>query len=406
MLLGMNANPADIIPAGYPLQRFPLWLSRLDHLRSDFDACVADGITPVLVLDRASFKESEWRNHSYRRRVKFWANRFPDAAYIQSGNEVDQKAPSSSYMTRRQYHRLGKTVNKLWPGPTKRIAAGLVKVDFTYFDAVDSWADIAAVHPYAQEPDTVGALIDECRRRLSPGFPLWTTELGTPVAYGTEHERAVWHSEMLIALWRLGVGATIVYRYEHVGGSPAEDFAVQGTESEAAVNGARHLAWTEPTVEPGSGFADHLIADMGDLLGLPYFYGGRDPARGQLDCAGFVLEAFHRQGVNLSYVPVWPDDVEQEQRRYPPFDIGRFYTSAQRLWDNPKIPHVSDPLPGDIAFWERTYAHSERITHCMLWLGHDRYLGAQSLALWEYPNNSAWWRSRFVGFARPDLNRF
>lgn len=140
---------------------------------------------------------------------------------------------------------------------------------------------------------------------------------------------------------------------------------------------------------------------MADLIGLPYVYGGRDAAGGKLDCAGFVLEAYWRQDINLSHVPVWPDDPTRAERRYPEYALGKIYTSAQRLYDSPRIPHVQSPRPGDLAFWERTYTHVERITHVMLWAGPDRYVGAQSPNLGEYPNNDAFWRSRLVGYGRP-----
>lgn len=129
-------------------------------------------------------------------------------------------------------------------------------------------------------------------------------------------------------------------------------------------------------------------------MGWKYEYGGRSPAAHQLDCAGFVMAAYQQMGVNLTYVPVWPN-------RFPSYDEGRNYTSAQRLWDNPRIPHVATPQPGDLAFWERTYEHPERITHVMLYAGPNRYVGAQSPRLGEYPNSDPWWTSRLVGFGRP-----
>lgn len=142
---------------------------------------------------------------------------------------------------------------------------------------------------------------------------------------------------------------------------------------------------------------------MADLIGLPYVYGGRDAAHGQLDCTGLVMEAYWRQGINLSHVPVWPDDPTRAERRYPEYALGKLYTSAQRLWDNPRIPHVASPQAGDLVYFERTYQHSERITHVAL-VTHDPavMLGQQTpKAGYVRYLDGGWWESRLVGYGRP-----
>lgn len=115
-----------------------------------------------------------------------------------------------------------------------------------------------------------------------------------------------------------------------------------------------------------------------------------------------MLTAYWRQGINLTHVPVWPDDPSQEQRRFPDYELGKWYTSAQRLFDNPRIPHVDEPQPGDLAYWRDTYDHPEEITHVMLYVAPGRYIGAQQPVLGEYANRNEWWSDRFMGYGRPE----
>jgi len=76
-------------------------------------------------------------------------------------------------------------------------------------------------------------------------------------------------------------------------------------------------------------------------------------------------------------VPPWPDNPDQAARRFPAYVNGRWFTSAQRLFDNPRIPQVTDPQPGDLVYFERTYQTPDRITHVAIITAPGRLLGAQ-----------------------------
>ena len=116
-----------------------------------------------------------------------------------------------------------------------------------------------------------------------------------------------------------------------------------------------------------------------------------------------MLEAYWRQGMNLCYVPVPISSALAAQVPYPPYDPGKFYTSAQRLHDNPRIPHVSTPQPGDLVYFERTYVHSERITHVALVSGPGKMLGQQTPSLgYVHYMDGGWWQSRVVAYGRPE----
>lgn len=135
---------------------------------------------------------------------------------------------------------------------------------------------------------------------------------------------------------------------------------------------------------------------MHPWYGLPYLLGGREvpPQRGY-DCAGAVLEAYWRMGINLSHVPPLPDP-------FPDYAVGKWYTSAQRLYEHPRIVPVKEPQPGDLVFWRATYDHWEDITHVLMYVGPSRYVGAQSPVLGEYSNDDRWWTQRLVGYGRPE----
>lgn len=246
MIIGFNANPQTEVPPG-ALCRFPLWVERKAHLRADFDACRAAGCEPVLVFDRAAFYQGEWGDHYYKARVKAWHAMFPDAKYVQAGNEPDGTGDSSSKMTKKRYERLGRAVCKWFSPGAKILAAGLVGIDFTYLSGVHiaDWADYACFHPYTQDASTMSGLIAAVRASLPEGFPLWATEVGDNTL--DEHDLAVWFSGTLTALWEQHVGAAIVYRWEDAGGWPG----VKGTESEAAILDAMGpLAGDPPSSTP------------------------------------------------------------------------------------------------------------------------------------------------------------
>jgi hypothetical protein len=185
----------------------------------------------VLVLDSNAFTAQAWGQQAFRAGCEYWANRFPDATFIQAGNEPDQGgAERSSSQTRDDFYRLIAAARNAWPNATI-VAGGLVHVDFTYLEGLGgAGADIAAIHPYAQTGDSVGALFAECRNHTD--LALWATEFGAPVGqFPDPHERAVWFTEMIVGLWRAGVEAAIVYRLDAV---DEEGFDIAGTESEAA----------------------------------------------------------------------------------------------------------------------------------------------------------------------------
>lgn len=212
---------------GPAFARFPLWRDAVDR-RPWFDSLTAAGVESILVLDSNAFLANRWRQGSFVPGLRFWNVRFPDARFIQAGNEPDGTGDASSRQTRARYRRLIREVREVWPAATV-IAGGLVGIRFEYFDGLAvAGAHVAAFHPYAQTGDSVQDLVAQIRQHTN--LPLWATEFGTDVI-PDPHERAVWFTEMLIGLWQAGTEVACVHRYDDDGSG----FSVAGTESEAAI---------------------------------------------------------------------------------------------------------------------------------------------------------------------------
>lgn len=77
-----------------------------------------------------------------------------------------------------------------------------------------------------------------------------------------------------------------------------------------------------------------------ETMGVPYLWGGKDPARG-LDCSGVVTYSYW-----LNAGPDW-----------------RWTHNCQKLWD--ELKPVTEPEPGDLAL----YGRDGRATHVMVYLG-------------------------------------
>jgi hypothetical protein len=171
----------------------------------------------VLVLDRQSITVWGWLHGSFRGSCARLAQRYPDLKYVEAGNEPDGTGDPSSAQSKADYYALISAARAAWPHATI-IAGGLVAIAFDYFDGVQAaGADVAGFHPYAQQPETLPSLIAACRDHTS--LPLVATEFGAPKElFDTEHDRAVWFSGMLVALWEAGITMACVYRYDPAAG--------------------------------------------------------------------------------------------------------------------------------------------------------------------------------------------
>jgi cell wall-associated NlpC family hydrolase len=134
------------------------------------------------------------------------------------------------------------------------------------------------------------------------------------------------------------------------------------------------------TINPSQGeaFAERLLQGARALSGVRWHYGGKDLTRDPgLDCSGFVVEAFRRQGVRLG-------------------DPARL--TALALWTASE--HVLVPEPGDLVFFAWT-VHGEDRLHVGIHQGPGRLVGAQGPAAGELryrPHD--WWGRHLLGYGR------
>lgn len=120
-----------------------------------------------------------------------------------------------------------------------------------------------------------------------------------------------------------------------------------------ALAGASPLGGASPLAAPGASAAGAgrgaaAIAAGERYLGVPYRWGGTDPARG-FDCSGFVQRAFADIGVSLPRVSV--DQARQGQA----------------------VGSLAEARPGDLVFWR---GNGSRPNHIGIYAGDGRMLVA------------------------------
>ncbi len=97
---------------------------------------------------------------------------------------------------------------------------------------------------------------------------------------------------------------------------------------------------------------------------LTYRYGSADPESGGIDCSGFVYYVLRRCGI--------PDVPRSASGQYAWVrKAGNFRAVLSR---NPESFELDELRPGDLLFWEGTYAtqNDPPITHSMIYLGRER----------------------------------
>jgi cell wall-associated NlpC family hydrolase len=132
-----------------------------------------------------------------------------------------------------------------------------------------------------------------------------------------------------------------------------------------------------PGVRPPSSPSGNQIVDLArSQLGVPYVWGGGSPGSG-FDCSGLTQWVYRQSGQNL------PRTAQQQ------FDA------------TVRIP-VSDLRPGDLLFFQHTYASSETITHVGIYVGNGLMINAPSEGdvVREAPAFSGFWGAHYAGAGR------
>lgn len=102
---------------------------------------------------------------------------------------------------------------------------------------------------------------------------------------------------------------------------------------------------------------------------LTYTFGSADPAKGGMDCSGFIYYVLRQHG--LTQVPRDSSGLYLWARKAHGF---RAVISRK-----PDSVELDELLPGDLLFWIGTYAtdHDPPVTHTMLYLGTEKTTGTK-----------------------------
>ena len=228
--IGFNSTPT-VLPAEGAVLRAPAWLWDL----ASWEGAASAGFERCLVIDGQTLNDySPWNFDATCQAI---ATTYPDAEYVETGNEPDGSGPSSTLMSKGAYYALIRAARAAWPEATI-IAGGLAGQDLSYADGSEvAGADLQGAHVYTFDASTITPYIEAYRDHTL--LPVAVTEIGAQAAgFDSEHDRAVFFSNALIDLWEADVPLAIIYRYDQVDADPATDFSVQGLESEAAIASA------------------------------------------------------------------------------------------------------------------------------------------------------------------------
>ena len=161
-------------------------------------------------------------------------------------------------------------------------------------------------------------------------------------------------------------------------GIPPVNAVKAGVESEISTHGKPATA-PNATIAPGDILEFHaqpagvrkLIESSLDLAGqnLTYTFGSADPARGGMDCSGFIYYVLRQHG--LTQVPRDSSGLYMWVRK-----ARGFRAVISRKADSVEMDEL---LPGDLLFWSGTYAteNDPPVTHTMLYLGTEKSSGAK-----------------------------
>jgi len=141
-------------------------------------------------------------------------------------------------------------------------------------------------------------------------------------------------------------------------------------------NGRNDLGWISTArLTTANDLFDDLLAYGRQYLGWAWTAGGNNPNRG-FDCSGYIQWIYSVHGINLP-------------------------RTAQQQYNSGTAVARSDVRPGDLAFFQGTYASNSRITHVGMYVGGGRMLHVGSTGGVQFSAaTSGWWGNHFAGFRR------
>lgn len=241
MQLGLNVDPVhgftiqEILDTKAQFIRFPFWWDTGFDYKTWVTTLQDRGVECMAVLDKRAMTGRD----SIERKMQRLKNKLPSLYYWQIGNEPDGLEESSWSMSKARFSRYLQTAVKVFDGRYV-IAGGLISGDANWLMDVNvSLVDAIAVHPYTQTPESVLRLLDSYSWWSKP---IIISEFGGQTGlFNDEHERAVYHSEMIGALSShalVGMASVFCYSDAMVDGFGIVDHDGNSKETYAAFHDA------------------------------------------------------------------------------------------------------------------------------------------------------------------------
>ncbi len=130
-----------------------------------------------------------------------------------------------------------------------------------------------------------------------------------------------------------------------------------------------------PPPPPAGSVGDRIAAIAQQYVGYRYVWGGHSPSG--FDCSGFTWFVYKQAGLSIPIHDLWG-----------------------QLNSGPKIGRA-DLQPGDLVFWQNTYASG--LSHAGIYLGGGRFINAETerAGVQIRSMNDPYWSARFFGASRP-----
>jgi peptidoglycan DL-endopeptidase CwlO len=123
-----------------------------------------------------------------------------------------------------------------------------------------------------------------------------------------------------------------------------------GWASAAAAAGLDGTASTSVSTGVGTASESAVVAEAQKFLGVPYLWGGTDPAKG-LDCSGFTQLVFGNFGIELPR------------------------TSSQQATSGRAVASLAEARPGDLVFFDNSSARAG-VDHVGIYVGNGKMIAA------------------------------
>jgi cell wall-associated NlpC family hydrolase len=150
-----------------------------------------------------------------------------------------------------------------------------------------------------------------------------------------------------------------------------------GAASARSTSASNADAGSGSSTLPSSSVGADLVETARRYLGVPYVFGGVNPATG-LDCSGLVQLVFRQTGIPLP-------------------------RTAQGQYDaTPRVPR-GQLQPGDLVFFARTYADpNDWVTHVGIYIGNGLQINAptEGQVVSIQPVFSGFWGAHYAGAGR------